>query len=110
MRLRFLSSALLALTALVSSSAPAADVQVAGQATVVATQPARTTDLVLLDAGYDAGLRVGMVCHVSRGAQSVGDVLLVELRPSAASALILSLTPNQAILSGDRVAFKVLKS
>lgn len=110
MRLRLLSSALLALAALVSSSAPAAAVQVSGQAAVVATKPARTTDLVLLDAGYDAGLRAGMVCHVSRGALSVGDVLLVELRPSAASALILGLTPNQAILSGDRVAVKVLKS
>jgi len=44
---------------------------------------------------------------VSRGALSVGEVLLVELRPTAASALILGLTPNQVILSGDRVAVKV---
>jgi hypothetical protein len=51
-----------------------------------------------------------MVCHVTRGALSVGDVLLVELRPTAAAALILSLTPNQAILNGDQIAVEVLKS
>ena len=110
MRLRLLSSVLLALAALVSSSTRVTAAQGFGRAAVVAMQPARTTDLVLLDAGYDVGLRAGMVCHVTRGALSVGDVLLVELRPTAAAALIVSLTPNQAILSGDQVAVKVLKS
>jgi len=110
MRLRLLSSVLLALAAVVSSSTRATAAQGFGHAAVVAMQSARTTDLVLLDAGYDGGLRVGMVCHVTRGALSVGDVLLVELRPTAAAALILSLAPNQAILSGDRIAVKVLKS
>ena len=37
-------------------------------------------------------------------------VLLVELRPTAEAALIFSLTPNQAIFSGDQIAVKVLKS
>ena len=110
MRLRLLSSVLLAIAALVSSSTRATASQSFGRAAVVEMQPARATDLVLLDAGYDVGLRAGMVCHVTRGALSVGDVLLVELRPTAAAALILSLTPNQAILSGDQVAVKVLKS
>jgi hypothetical protein len=110
MRLRLLSSALLALAALVSSSTLASAAQVFGRALVVATQPARSTDLVLLDAGFDVGLRAGMICHVSRGTLSVGEILLVELRPSAASALILGLTPNQTILSGDQVAVKILKS
>ena len=110
MRFRLLSSVLLALAALVSSATRATAVQGFGQAVVVSTQPARNTDLVLLDAGYDVGLRAGMVCHVTRGALSVGDVLLVELRPTSSAALIVSLTPNQAILSGDQVAVKVLKS
>ena len=110
MRRRLLSSALLALAAIVSSATPAAAAEVFGRTLVVSMQPARSTDLVLLDGGFDVGLRAGMVCHVSRGSLSVGEILLVELRPTAASALILSLTPNQAILSGDHVAVKVLKS
>ncbi|MBC7366606.1 MAG: hypothetical protein H7343_07315 [Undibacterium sp.] len=110
MRLRLLSSLFIVLAALVSSATRAMVVQSFGRAAVVATQAARTTDLVLLDAGYDVGLRAGMVCSVNRGGLSVGDILLVELRPSAAVALILSLTPNQAILSGDQIAVKILKS
>ena len=110
MRCRLLSSVLLALAALVSSATRAQAAQDFGRAAVVAMQSARTTDLVLLDAGYDVGLRAGMVCHVTRGSLSIGDVLLVELRPTASSAVILSLTPNQAILGGDRIAVKVLKS
>jgi hypothetical protein len=110
MRLRLLSTVLLALAAFVSSATRATAAQGFGRAAVVAMQPSRTVDLVLLDSGYDVGLRAGMVCHVSRGSLSIGDVLLVELRPTAAAALILSLTPNQAIRSGDDVAVKILKS
>ena len=110
MRLRLLSSIVLAVVVFLSSSTRATATQSFGRAVVVAMQPARTVDLVLLDAGFDAGLRAGMVCHVSRGALAIGDVLLVELRSTAAAALILSLTPNQAIHSGDDVAVKILKS
>lgn len=99
-----LSSILFALLALVSFATRATAAQGFGRAPVVAMQPARTTDFGLLDAGFDVGRRVGMVCHVTRGALSVGDVVLVELRPTASAALIRSLTPNQAILSGDLVA------
>jgi len=110
MRLRPLSFVLLALPVFVSSATCARGAQGFGRVAVVATQPARTTDLVVLDAGNNVGLRAGMVCHVTRGALPVGDVLLVELRPNAAAALILSLTPNQAILNGDQIAVEVLKS
>jgi hypothetical protein len=51
-----------------------------------------------------------MVCHVTRGSIPVGDVLLVELRPAAAAALILGLSFDQSIRLGDQVAVKVLKS
>lgn len=110
MRFRLLSSFLLAVAALLSSATRATAAQGFGCAVVVGTQSARTADLVLLDAGYCIGLRAGMVCHVTRGGLSVGDILLVELRPTAAAALIISLTPNQAILGGDQIAVKVLKS
>jgi hypothetical protein len=74
----------------------------------VASLPA--ADLVLLDSGFHAGLREGMVCTVSRGGESIGELLLVDLRPRAASALILDLAPGFSIQSGDLVAVKTVSS
>jgi hypothetical protein len=110
MRFCLRSFALLALVALLSSPTRVSAAQGIGQTVVVATLSGPTTDLVLLDTGYNVGLRAGMVCRVTRGNLSIGDILLVELRPTAASALILSLAPNQAILGGDQITAKILKS
>lgn len=76
------------------------------------SQIARTSaaDLVLIDAGHEAGLRQGMVCVASRDGQKVGELLLVDLRPRAASALILDLQPGQGLQSGDLVAVKTVSS
>jgi hypothetical protein len=77
---------------------------------VVSTQAARSADLILLDSGYNAGLRSGMICRVTRGNIAVGELVLVDLRPQAAAALIVGLQPHQTIRAGDQVAVKVLKS
>ena len=87
---------------IVSAAAPAA--------VVVSIQPTRIADLVMLSGGFDAGLRQGMLCRVTRGAVEIGEVLLVELRPSCSAALIVSVASKQAIRPGDRAAIKVLKS
>lgn len=79
-------------------------------AEVVAVQPARAADLVLLERGFDAGLRQGMVCRVTRGAIEIAEVLLVEIRAGCSAALILSVAPRQSIRSGDHVHPKILKS
>lgn len=79
-------------------------------AEVVAVQPGRVADVVLLNRGLEAGLREGMVCRVDRGAIEVAEVVLVELRPSWASALILTVSPSQSIRMGDAVSVKVHKS
>ncbi len=79
-------------------------------AEVVAVQPARVADLVMLGRGFDAGLRQGMVCRVARGATEVAEILLVDLRAGCSAALILSVAPRQSIRSGDHVHIKVLKS
>ncbi len=79
-------------------------------AQVAVVQATRVADLVLLDRGFDAGLRQGMVCRISRGTTEVAEVLLVDLRPSCSAALILSLAPKQAIRAGDAASIKVLKS
>ena len=79
-------------------------------AAVVAVQPTRVADLVLLGSGLDAGLRQGMVCRVTRGATQIAEVLLVELRPNCGAALIMSVSPKQSIRAGDVATIKILKS
>jgi hypothetical protein len=79
-------------------------------AAVVTVQPTRIADLVMLNGGFDAGLRQGMVCRVTRGAVEIAEVLLVELRPTCSAALIVSVVPKQSIRAGDIASIKVLKS
>lgn len=78
-------------------------------ASVVAVQPTRVADVVLLGAGFDAGLRQGMVFNVVRGGVEVAEIVLVDLRPRASAALILQLTPGQSIRAGDTATVKTLK-
>jgi hypothetical protein len=82
----------------------------AGSGLVVAVRPTRVADLVLLDAGFDAGLRQGMVCRVTRGSREIAEILLVALRPNHSAALIVNVAPRQSILHGDSARIKVLKS
>jgi hypothetical protein len=89
-----------------ASTTPAA----APSAAVVAVEPTRIADLVMLNGGFNAGLRQGMVCRISRGNTEVAEVLLVDLRPTCSSALILSLAPKQSIRAGDLASIKVLKT
>jgi len=77
---------------------------------VAAIQPTRVADLVLLNGGFDAGLRQGMVCRVTRGSADIAEVLLVEVRPTCSAALITSLAPAQSIHAGDTAAVKILKT
>ena len=106
--LRRLQFAALLFAAAVPFSARAASG--AAVAEVLAVQPARVADLVLLQGGFDAGLRQGMVCRITRGSAAIAEVLLVETRPACSAALILSVTPKQAIRAGDFAAIKLLKT
>jgi hypothetical protein len=87
---------------LASSAAPAVS--------VAAVQRTRVADLILFDRGFDAGLRQGMVCRVTRGRTAVAEVLLVDLRPTCSAALIVGLTPQQSIRPGDVARIKILKT
>jgi hypothetical protein len=78
--------------------------------TVAAIEPTRSADLVMLSHGFNAGLRQGMVCRVTRAGAAVAEVLLVDLRPTCASALIVSLAPGQSIRAGDVASVKILKT
>ncbi len=77
-----------------------------GPAQVVAVQAARPADLVVLGGGFSTGLRQGMVCRVTRGNADVAEIILVDLRSNAATALILNLAPGQRIQPGDIAAVK----
>lgn len=99
-------AAAVAIALLSSSLLSAASVSAA----VVAVESTRVADVVLLGGGFNAGLRQGMVCRVTRGQTEIGEILLVDLRPNSSAALILSVAPKQSIRSGDLAAIKVLKS
>lgn len=86
------------------------NLQAAPAATVARIQPTRIADLILLDHGFNAGLREGMVCKITRGTAEIAEVLLVELRPTCSAALILNLAPRQAIRAGDVATIKILKT
>lgn len=105
---RLLQSSLVALVAATPFTARAASAS--GSLEVVAVQPARVADLVLLGHGFDAGLRQGMVCRVTRGTASIAEILLVEVRPTCSAALIMSLAASQSIQAGDTAAIKILKT
>jgi hypothetical protein len=77
---------------------------------VLAVQPTRVADLVLLNGGFDAGLREGMICRVTRGTVEIAEVQLVEIRRHSSAALILSLAAKQAIRAGDGARIKILKT
>jgi hypothetical protein len=79
-------------------------------ATVVAIEPTRVADLVLLRGGFDAGLRQGMVCRVTRGSAEIAELLIVDLRPAHGAALILSVAAKQSIHAGDIASIKILKT
>jgi hypothetical protein len=105
---RFLQASLLALVAAAPFSVRAASAS--NVAAVVAVQPARAADLVLLDHGFNAGLRQGMVCRVTRGTTEIAEILLVDLRPACSSALILNVAAKQSIRAGDAASIKILKT
>lgn len=105
--LRLFQASLLALAAMPFGAAGAVASNGAEVATVQSTAVA---DLVLLNRGFDAGFRQGMICRITRGGAEVAEVLLVGLRPACSAALITSLVPGQSVRAGDFALIKILKT
>ncbi len=99
-----------AVLALIIGSGALAGSRLAAAPTVVAVQPTAVADLVLVKGGFDAGLRQGMVCRITRGSADIAEILLVEVRPTCSAALITSQAPRQSIHAGDTAAVKILKT
>lgn len=70
-----------------------------GQVTKV--EPGENADWVLLDAGSERNVRSGMKITVRRQGKVIASLVVAETTAHAAAALILDLTPNQTVRSGD---------
>ena len=67
-------------------------------------------DVVLLKGGLEQGLRLGMVCSISRGMQSIGELVIIESRSLDAAGLILKLNKGSTIQTGDIAQIKTLQN
>jgi hypothetical protein len=100
------AAGLVAICHLTSSTIHAA----APVAAVISVQPTRIADLVMLKGGFDAGLRKGMICRITRGSLGIAEVVVVDLRSAHSAALIMNMAPKQSIRAGDLASIKILKT
>lgn len=109
---RALSILILALAGLFPASGVAAFglARSVRDAEVVAVENSGPADLVLLDAGFDAGLRRGMICDVVHSGTTVATLLLIDLRPQASTAAITDLRQPGIIQPGDAVTVRLFNS
>ena len=68
------------------------------------------SDVVILDGGLEQGLRLGMVCRVSRGFQSIGELIIIESNRDRSAALILELVEETTIQAGDVARIQTLQN
>lgn len=73
---------------------------------VITSQPA---DIVLLKGGLEQGLRRGMVCRVERGIRNIAELIIIESRIDRAAALILDLSSEHSIQTGDIARIKTIQ-
>ena len=79
-------------------------------ATVAMVTPTLAADVVILDGGLGQGIRLGMVCRVTRGLQSVGELIIIESRSDQSAGLILELVKDSTIQAGDIARIKTIQN
>lgn len=82
-------------------------------APVAEVVPTLAADVVILDGGLEQGLRLGMVCRVSRGlrsSQTIGELIIIESRSDRAAGLILELVEDSTIQAGDVARIKTIQN
>ena len=79
-------------------------------ATVAIVTPMLAADVVILDGGLEQGIRLGMVCRVTRGLQSVGELIIIESRSGQSAGLILELVKDSTIQAGDIARIKTIQN
>lgn len=88
------------------ASAPLAEGRGVGE--VVRVQAGARADLVILNAGYAAGVRPGMQLHLSRQGKAIASLVVAEATQDSAAALILDLSPNETVKAGDSAKVKTV--
>ncbi len=81
----------------------------AGLADVIHLEVTPAGDLVVLDNGFDAGLRPGMHCEVWRQGEVVSDIIIVAARTDRSVAVIPEGGPAGLPQAGDTVLAKMLQ-
>ena len=79
-------------------------------AAVAKVAPTLAADVVILDGGLEQGIRLGMVCRVTRGLQSVGELIIIESRSDQSAGLILELVKDSTIQAGDIARIKTIQN
>ena len=79
-------------------------------AQVVTVLPSLAADVVILEGGLAQGLRLGMLCSVSRGNQAVGELIIIESQSDRAAGLILNLVDDYIIQAGDIARVNTLQN
>lgn len=79
-------------------------------ATVSTVVSSLAADVVILDGGLEQGMRLGMVCRIHRGAQSIGELIIIESRSDRSAGLILELVDDSTIQAGDIARVKTLQN
>lgn len=64
--------------------------------------------LIVLNAGRDAGMRVGMPVKISRGDQAVADAIVTDVRKEVSGVLVRKrLNTSLSVVAGDRASIKI---
>jgi hypothetical protein len=79
-------------------------------AAITAVVPALDADVVILGGGLAQGIRLGMVCRVTRGSKEIGELVVIESHRDRAAALILNLIPDNVIQTGDVARVKTIQN
>ena len=79
-------------------------------AIVAKVTPMLAADVVILDGGLEQGIRLVMVCRVTRGLQSVGELIIIESRSDQSAGLILELVKHSTIQAGDIARIKTIQN
>ena len=72
--------------------------------------PTLAADVVILDGGLEQVLRLGIVCRVTLGVRSIGELIIIESRSDRSAGLILELVEDSTIQAGDIARIKTLQN
>lgn len=72
--------------------------------------PSLAADVVVLDGGLEQGIRLGMVCRVSRGFKEIGELIIIKSQSDRSAGLILELSEESFIQAGDIARIKTLQN